>query len=524
MKSIFKAILLFIAIAITHFAVAQTSPKNKVTQPAKQKKLTMNEVLALRKAKIDKSLALITADLNDVEAHFEYQFHVGWTDSLLKSNYKTWLDNNRFTANTLLRLSQRVSEQAEAKVFLLKAITLDTTNAEIWNRLAVETAIAGDRFAASEYYKKATTLAPDNMKFALGYMYSLKYTDTAKYRATLATFDERFPNTSSSVNSMYQYALLHPDTASRIQILEKIVTKYAGHKDWINSYADILYTLYLQTNPQKAAQLAFKNGWAPKVVQAQKMAQIQELSAQKRYDDALAVMDSLAQIKNLYQNYLFVFKKAQLYNLAGTPRRAYDTLMKRMTADPSKQTHNLLVRYGEKLDKQESDVTADWLKILNKNATIAPGFSSQLYTSDKRISLSDYRGKVVFITFWFPGCGPCRAEFPHVENVMKKVDRDKVVYLSINGMPEQDGNVLSVIEHDKLTFTPLHGSRKVEQLFKFSGYPYNILIDKQGKIVFKHFRTDEENEDALELMINTLVNADEAPAHMLMVDSTKMKK
>jgi thiol-disulfide isomerase/thioredoxin len=113
---------------------------------------------------------------------------------------------------------------------------------------------------------------------------------------------------------------------------------------------------------------------------------------------------------------------------------------------------------------------------------------------------------VVLITFWFPGCGPCRAEFPHFENVVKKYNKKELVYLGINVLPNQDDYVLPFMKGTKYSFMPLKATSDwAEKNYGVRGEPTNFLLDKEGNIVFANFRTDQNNERTLELMINSLL-------------------
>jgi len=121
--------------------------------------------------------------------------------------------------------------------------------------------------------------------------------------------------------------------------------------------------------------------------------------------------------------------------------------------------------------------------------------------------LADYKGKVVLLTYWFPGCGPCRGEFPHFESVLKKFNRNDVAYLGLNVEPLQDEAVVPFLKESGYTFTALHDSRKRVKgnLDDNNSEPTNFLIDQKGRIVFSKFRIDENNEKTLELMIKELL-------------------
>jgi len=45
-----------------------------------------------------------------------------------------------------------------------------------------------------------------------------------------------------------------------------------------------------------------------------------------------------------------------------------------------------------------------------------------------RVSLEDFRNKVIFLNFWASWCAPCRAEMPDIENLYQKVNQDEIVF------------------------------------------------------------------------------------------------
>lgn len=144
--------------------------------------------------------------------------------------------------------------------------------------------------------------------------------------------------------------------------------------------------------------------------------------------------------------------------------------------------------------------------IRNSTAVAAYPFELDLYTSNGKLNLKDLKGKVVLLTFWFPGCSPCREEFPHFQAVINNFKSDNVVYVGINVDPEQDPYVIPVMENNKYSFIPLRGtSALASKNYSVQGEPENFLIDKDGKIIFRSFRIDNTNHRTLELMISSLL-------------------
>jgi thiol-disulfide isomerase/thioredoxin len=103
----------------------------------------------------------------------------------------------------------------------------------------------------------------------------------------------------------------------------------------------------------------------------------------------------------------------------------------------------------------------------------------------------------VLLTFWFPGCGPCRAEFPHFEVVMQQLRQKDVVYLGINVQRDQDAYVLPFMAKTQYSFLPLKstpdadiGGKEAEE-YRVRGEPTNFVIDRTGRIVYRDFMIDD---------------------------------
>ena len=162
--------------------------------------------------------------------------------------------------------------------------------------------------------------------------------------------------------------------------------------------------------------------------------------------------------------------------------------------------------YAAKLSIDSSTVDKDIRSLRDTKRIIADDLVFTEYGTSKKVRLSDYNGKVVLLTYWFPGCGPCRAEFPHFENVLKKFNKNEVVYLGINVFSDQDAFVLPFMSNTGYSFTPLkEGKNKDRGNLPAFAYPTNYLIDRKGKIAYTKFWTAKTTENRLEMMITDLL-------------------
>ena len=104
---------------------------------------------------------------------------------------------------------------------------------------------------------------------------------------------------------------------------------------------------------------------------------------------------------------------------------------------------------------------------------------------DQPKALSDYRGKVVLLDFWYRGCGWCIRCMPQLKEVADHYRDKPVVILGMN----TDDNVEDakfVIDKMGLNYTTLKAPDELPKKFHVHGFPTLILIDQEGKIRDNH--------------------------------------
>lgn len=160
-----------------------------------------------------------------------------------------------------------------------------------------------------------------------------------------------------------------------------------------------------------------------------------------------------------------------------------------------------LIAYGEKSGKPAAAVYEDIRQKLASTAKKA-SFNLDAYLTSGKVTMNDYKGKVVLLTFWFPGCGPCRGEFPHFESVLKNFKSQPVSYVGVNVVADQDEYVVPFIKTSGYSFTPLKDVEANRHNLPVRGAPTNYLIDQNGRIIFSNFMI--QNHDA-ELMLQDMI-------------------
>ncbi len=103
-----------------------------------------------------------------------------------------------------------------------------------------------------------------------------------------------------------------------------------------------------------------------------------------------------------------------------------------------------------------------------------------------KVSLSDYRGKIVFMNFWETWCPPCRQEMPSMEKLYNKYKNDGLVILAIAGDREGLKVVKPFVEKRGLTFPILLDSKgRVSNTYGIFALPTTIIVGVDGIIIGK---------------------------------------
>ncbi len=109
-------------------------------------------------------------------------------------------------------------------------------------------------------------------------------------------------------------------------------------------------------------------------------------------------------------------------------------------------------------------------------------------------TLSDYKGKVVFLNFWATWCNPCLIEMPHIEEIYKEygLNEDEVIILGVanpsskeypnnNDIPKEE--IIDFIEEKGYMFPIVFDETgEVYRDYFIRSFPTTFMINKDGKI------------------------------------------
>lgn len=121
------------------------------------------------------------------------------------------------------------------------------------------------------------------------------------------------------------------------------------------------------------------------------------------------------------------------------------------------------------------------------------------------VRLADYRGQVVYLTFWASWCLPCRQEMPYLSQLLQRHRDDGFAVLAINVDEEEDlaRNFVEAYHVDLPVL--LDSNREVAARYRTPGFPTHFLVDRDGNIRFSGIGFDLNDVRAVSQEVATLV-------------------
>lgn len=155
----------------------------------------------------------------------------------------------------------------------------------------------------------------------------------------------------------------------------------------------------------------------------------------------------------------------------------------------------------------QSAINYKTIPILQPMKDSAPTPDFTLATPDgKKLSLKDFRGKLVFLNFWASWCVPCREEMPAMEKLYQEFKDKGLVVVAIN-LKDNKQDAVKFVKELKLTYPiALDPDGNVGNLYGAWGLPTSYLIDGDGKGLARGWGPADWHGAAARKLIKDLVD------------------
>lgn len=104
------------------------------------------------------------------------------------------------------------------------------------------------------------------------------------------------------------------------------------------------------------------------------------------------------------------------------------------------------------------------------------------------VTLASLRGEVVLLNVWATWCGPCREEIPYLSDLSRAEGTRglKIIGVSIDTRADQQ-KVADLAAQLGMPYDIwLDPDDRISRLFRASGVPASVLIDRQGVLRWRH--------------------------------------
>ncbi len=124
---------------------------------------------------------------------------------------------------------------------------------------------------------------------------------------------------------------------------------------------------------------------------------------------------------------------------------------------------------------------------------------------EKALKLSDFRGRVVVLTFWASWCGPCMAMVPHERQLAARMSGRSFALIGINGDRERDVARAAVTSNSISWPSFWNGGPDgpISDLWNVHSWPTIYVLDAKGVIRFKQVE-EEKLDEAVDLLMREL--------------------
>jgi thiol-disulfide isomerase/thioredoxin len=146
----------------------------------------------------------------------------------------------------------------------------------------------------------------------------------------------------------------------------------------------------------------------------------------------------------------------------------------------------------------------------------APDFKA-IDLNKQRITLSQFKGKsVILLDFWASWCGPCRESIPHLNALSKKYLSKGFEIIAVSEDENRQAWIEAVSKDSTGMWYHIPYAEKwpcrqseltnddVYQNYFVQAIPQQILIDKSGKIIYRHVGYSEESEKSLDKQLSQI--------------------
>ena len=124
----------------------------------------------------------------------------------------------------------------------------------------------------------------------------------------------------------------------------------------------------------------------------------------------------------------------------------------------------------------------------------------------KSHALTDYKGKVVVLDFWYRGCGWCMLAMPQVKEVAEHFANRPVVVLGMTTNTPESKDATFVVQKMQLMYPTLY-AKEIAAGYHIQVFPTLLILDQNGVVKDIHCGYSPDLRDEVEKQVEALLKA-----------------
>lgn len=157
-----------------------------------------------------------------------------------------------------------------------------------------------------------------------------------------------------------------------------------------------------------------------------------------------------------------------------------------ISAENVKYEENYINSYIDRLTTKYSEEHSIATKLAK--GSISPTFENYENFNGSTTSLSDFKGKYVYIDVWATWCSPCKFQIPFLEELEKEYHDKNIVFISMSvDKPKDRDKWITMVKDKEMSgvqiLAPNATSSDFARAYNINAIPRFIIIDPEGKIV-----------------------------------------
>lgn len=358
----------------------------------------------------------IEIDPDFVEAHAKFieTIHVvessdsASSDRKMKQLYDEWARSSPRRAVYQWARGFVTKDRAEAETLFRAALDIDPRFARAHWSLAQNADLRGDWDARRHHLRAAVEANPEDPLYLIGYAHAHKNSDPDRFRELAEQVVEKFPDSQAAAEALYHLGN-ESSNPKRGVYFDRLRARYPADRFGYTGLAmDLLYGELEE--PAQALAVArdmtrwrpTSQTWARRAAYQEVLTRAEALLAERKFAEANDALEK-AERPSSGHSTKWVLLKAEAAAGSGPLETVYAMLVEAVAATPDDRRQAALRKYGALLKKTSQQIDADIWRVRDAKATLAPGFELPNSASGKAVQLSDYRGRIVLVSFWFPG-------------------------------------------------------------------------------------------------------------------------